>query len=333
MAQAHPEYHQIRIILETGQFHPEIAEVMPKPSRKQSARPPQASGTVGGGGRKNKPREKTSAGLWVTLGCIAVAVAGFFSFKQSQRPAPNDGTTSRVTPAATPSSPASNTSSGATNVAVDASGGTTSDASAQLPTSAVKSALMVTVELDFDGPVPSIAEGLRYIERVHKPEDGQGRVFSILDAYGGATPDGKQLHMSMHLSMEKPGIGSLVFKRTGKTLWSSRIVPAPDGTRLSQPQGLTILFDNGEGKLLTVDGSTNPSTIMEAGVKEAGLPVMHLWPEEAVREMTFLYSGCGCPVKVMAQRKGGRILRTSDTPVLFPDDPDALQVIHHLMGW
>jgi hypothetical protein len=42
---------------------------------------------------------------------------------------------------------------------------------------------------------PSIAEALTQIERRYQPDDGQGRTFAALDAYGEATPDGK-LHMS-----------------------------------------------------------------------------------------------------------------------------------------
>jgi hypothetical protein len=94
----------------------------------------------------------------------------------------------------------------------------------------VKQAVMVTVELDFGGKVPSIAEALTQIERVHQPEDGTGRSFAILDAYGGPTSDNK-LHLSMHVSTEKVGLGSLVFRPTGKELWKSRIVPAADGTK------------------------------------------------------------------------------------------------------
>src|SRR5216117_2183571 len=60
-------------------------------------------------------------------------------------------------------------------------------ASAPLPSIEVAEALMVTVELDFGATVASIKEGLKEVERHHEPEDGRGRTFAILDAYGEAT--------------------------------------------------------------------------------------------------------------------------------------------------
>ena len=82
----------------------------------------------------------------------------------------------------------------------------------------VAKAVMVTAELDFGPKIPSIAEALNQVERRYQPDDGQGRTFAILDAYGEPTPDGK-LHISMHVSSEKPGGGQLVFKKTGEVLW------------------------------------------------------------------------------------------------------------------
>jgi hypothetical protein len=194
----------------------------------------------------------------------------------------------------------------------------------------VNKAVMVTEELDFGGRVPTIAEALQQIERRYKPDDGQGRTFAVLDAYGEPTPDGKLLHISMHVSSEKPGMGELVFKRTGKVLWRSRILPT---TLLPQPKSLTILLDAGNGKTLTVDGSANPASILEATVKEIGAPVMTVWPDGLEREVTFIYSACGCPVKVMVKRAGNRTVRTSDLPVIFPDDPLAVEVIKRIMKW
>ena len=49
--------------------------------------------------------------------------------------------------------------------------------------------------------------------------------------------------------------------------------------------------------------------------------------------MTFIYSACGCPVKVMCRRVGERTVRTKDMPVIFPDDPAVVGVITKLMGW
>lgn len=203
-----------------------------------------------------------------------------------------------------------------------------------LATMDVNTAVMVTVELDFGGPPPSIAEAITQIERRHQPDSGSGRTFAILDAYGEPTADGKKLHMSMHVSSEKPGIGSLIFKRTGETLWKSRIVANPAASSTGFTGGaLTILFDNGNGGVWTVDGSKNPATILDATIKEMGRPLRDLWDDGAEREMTFIYSACGCPVKVMARRTGEITGRTKAMPVIFPDDPAVVQVIHRLMGW
>lgn len=212
-------------------------------------------------------------------------------------------------------------------------GSSVTSAAKPAATAEVNTALMVTVELDFGGPIPTIAEAIQQIERKHQPENGTGRVFAILDAYGEPTPDGKKLHMSMHVSMERPGTGSLIFKRTGETLWSSRIVPTTNATSTFAGNALTILLDDGSGRLLTVDGSRNPGSILEAGVKELGRPVGEIWNEGAEFEVTFLYSACGCPVKVKCRRAGDRTVRTKDLPVIFPDDPSVVVLIHQLMRW
>jgi hypothetical protein len=203
---------------------------------------------------------------------------------------------------------------------------------ADLPSMEVNKAVMVTVELDFGSKMPSIAEALRDVERRHRPDDGQGRTFAILDAYGEPTADGKKLHISMHVSTEKPGIGSMIFKRTGDVLWSSRIVPATNALPFTG-KNLLILVDNGAGKTFTVDGSNNPATILQAGIKELSVPVSEFWPDGADREVTFLYSACGCPVKVMVRRVGNRTIRIKDLPVIFPDDPGVVGVITQLMAW
>jgi hypothetical protein len=201
-----------------------------------------------------------------------------------------------------------------------------------IPEMPINQAVMVTVELDFGPVVPGIAAALLEIERRHQPDDGKGRTFAILDAYGEPTSDGKKLHLSMHVSSEKPGLASLVFKRTGEVLWQNRVVM---GTNASVAAGknLLILLDDGAGKTFTVDGSRGPATIMDATLKELGVPIREFWPEEAEREATFIYSACGCPVKAKAKRVGNRTVRTKDMPVMFPDDPDALAFIERLMGW
>ena len=140
--------------------------------------------------------------------------------------------------------------------------------------------------------------------------------------------------MSMHVSTEKPGIGSLIFKRTGETLWSSRIVPSKDPKKSPfSGKNLAIYIDNGAGKLLTVDGSNNPMWIMDAVVREKGALLDTVWPSGVEHEVTFIYSACGCPVKVMARREGDRVVRTKELPVMFPDDPAAVELIGRLMRW
>ncbi len=193
----------------------------------------------------------------------------------------------------------------------------------------IAKAVMVTVELDLGKKNPTIPEGLAQIERRYQPDDGVGRTFAVLDAYGEPTPDGK-LHMSMHVSSEKPGYAALVNKKTGEVLWQSTI-------RGSQPAGekkLGIYVDNGAGGSFVVDGSNNPASVLEARVQ--GQPnklVRDLWPDGSEREVTFIYSACGCPVKVMVKRVGNKTTRTKDLPVMFPDDPAAVALIARLMGW
>ncbi len=193
----------------------------------------------------------------------------------------------------------------------------------------VNKAVMVTEELDLGKPVPSIPQGLQQIERRYRPDDGVGRTFAVLDAYGEPTPDGK-LHISMHVSSEKPGMAELVFRPTGKVLWRARIMPSSEG---GKQKSLTILIDDGTGKTFMVDGSKNPASVLDAGINGRPQLVKDVWPDGAEREVTFIYSACGCPVKAMVRRVGNRTVRTKDLPVLFPDDPAAVTVISRLMGW
>jgi hypothetical protein len=192
---------------------------------------------------------------------------------------------------------------------------------------------MVTVELDFGPKTPSIAEALQQVERRSKPDDGTGRTFAILDAYGEPTTDGK-LHMSMHVSTEKPGTADLIFKKTGEVLWHGQIIKGTNAPPASLAnRGLVILLDNGAGRTVMVDGSNNPRSILEAKVKEMNGTVGDIWPEGAEREVSFLYSACGCPVKVLAMRVGDKTVRTRNLPVMFPDDPAVVTVIRRLMRW
>lgn len=194
-------------------------------------------------------------------------------------------------------------------------------------------AVMVTVEVPPVKDDPTIAGALRQVERRHRPEDGKGRVFAILDAYGERNADGK-LHMSMHLSSEKPGTGELVYKPTGEVLWRGKVVPAtkPPGSSFAG-KGLFIMIDDDKGKSWVLDGSGGPKTILDTKVRDLKVSLRDFWADGAEREFTFVYSSCGCPVKVRVRREGESAVRTKDTPVIFPDDPAVARTIGGLMGW
>jgi len=189
------------------------------------------------------------------------------------------------------------------------------------------------VELDFGAKPPSIAQALPEIERRYEPADGHGRTFAILDAYGEPTTDGK-LHISMHVSTEKPGLGALVFRRTGVSLWKTRVVPATHPPTSSfAGKNLFIMLDNEEGKSFLLEESKGATSILNAVVRDTGMPVQDFWPDAAERPVTFFYSACGCPVKVLARRVGDKTVRTKELPVIFPDDPAVAASISRLMGW
>lgn len=197
----------------------------------------------------------------------------------------------------------------------------------------VAQAVMVTAELDFSNKPPTIAQALLEIERHYEPADGRGRTFAILDAYGEPTADGK-LHISMHVSTEKPGVGQLVFRRTGETLWKTRIVPATHPPSSSfAGKNLLIMLDDGHGKAYLLDGSKTSGSILDAAVRDLAVPVRDFWPDGAEREATFFYSACGCPVKIGVRRVGEKSVRVKELPVIFPDDPAVAATIARLMGW
>jgi hypothetical protein len=204
-----------------------------------------------------------------------------------------------------------------------------------LPAMEANQSVVVVKDLGFGKQPPSLEAVLKEIERRSQPESGQGRTFAILEAFTQVDAITTNLNLCLRISSEKPGIGEVIYNRGGKplSLWKSRITPA---TRKSGFTGgsLTILFDAGDGRHLAVDGSMNPATIFDAMLKEAGVPVAQAWPEGEVRDLSFIYSACGCPIHVKCRRKGERTVRTeSDIQVIFPDDPAAMQVISRLMGW
>lgn len=202
-----------------------------------------------------------------------------------------------------------------------------------LPSLEVAHSVMITAELNFGQSIPTIAGALQEIERLYEPDDGLGRTFAILDAYGEVTAAGK-LHISMHLSAEKPGLGSLVFRPTGEVLWKSRIVPATSRPASSfAGKNLRIMISDEQGKPYLLDGSKGAPSILDASVRDLNIPVRDFWPDGAEREATFFYSACGCPVKVTALRIHDKTVRTKELPVIFPDDPVVAKAISRLMGW
>jgi hypothetical protein len=195
----------------------------------------------------------------------------------------------------------------------------------------VAQAVMVTEELDFGQPVPTIAAALQQIERGYAADDGQGRTFAILDAYGEPTADGKKLHISMHVSSEKSGVAFLRNKRDGKLIWQARI--GKPGDAPAAGKNLMIYVSNGQGGNHVLDGTRGGASVLEVYLKDSQQRLRDVWPDGAEREFTFIYSACGCPVKVMVQRQGDRTRRTTDLPVIFPDDPDAVRTIAGIMKW
>lgn len=192
----------------------------------------------------------------------------------------------------------------------------------------VAQAVMVTQEFDFGGTNPTLAQAVSQIERSYKPDDGVGRTFAILDAYGDATPDGK-LRVSMHVSSEKSGMAELKFK--GQSIWRARI--GNPGDPPAGQKNLMIYVADGAGGNHVLDGGRGGGNALDVFLQNSQKKLRDVWPDGAEREVTFVYSACGCPVKVMVRRVGERTERVKDTPVIFPDDPAAVTMITGLMKW
>jgi hypothetical protein len=192
--------------------------------------------------------------------------------------------------------------------------------------------VVVTHDLELGPGVTTLAEVMRDIERHHKADTGAGRTFAILEAFNGAIQADGKMRVSLRVSTEKPGLGAITYKRMVDPLWKCRITPATQKPPFTGGS-LTIYFDVGDGKTYTVDGSTGPSSILVAMLKEPGVQIGQIWPDGEVRETTFVYSACGCPIKVKCRRAGDRTVRTDPAQVIFPDDPSAMQVINPLMKW
>ena len=192
--------------------------------------------------------------------------------------------------------------------------------------------IVVVKDLGFGRQAPSLEAVMRDIQRHSRPEDGIGRTFAILEAFTQPDLTTSNLNLCLRVSTEKPGLAAITYRRTGQELWKSRVTPATDKPQFTGG-ALTIYYDVGDGKTYTVDGSTNPSSILTATLKEPGVQIGQIWPDGEVREMTFVYSACGCPIKVKCRRDGERTVRIDTTQLLFPDDPAAMQIINALMKW
>jgi hypothetical protein len=192
--------------------------------------------------------------------------------------------------------------------------------------------VMVVKDIGFGRQQPSLEDVVRDIERHSQPEDGRGRTFAILEVFTQPDLETSNINLCMRISTEKPGLAAITYRRTGKDLWKIRITPATHKPPFTGGS-LTIYFDVGDGKVFTVDGSTSPSSILTATLKELGVQIGQVWPEGEVRELTFIYSACGCPIKVKCRRAGEGTVRTDATQVIFLDDPAAMQVISNLMRW
>ncbi|MCU1264171.1 MAG: hypothetical protein JWM21_489 [Acidobacteria bacterium] len=274
--------------------------------------------------KQGTPERKQSPWALPMIGLVALAfIVGIIFLKQQ-----GEGTTSEAGSKATPAS-----STKAQTIEAKPNEAALPPTAIVPPgvatTMEVNKAVMVTAELDFGPRIPSIAQAVTEIERRYQPADGTGRTFAILDAYGEPTPSGK-LHISMHVSSEKPGQGSLVFRRTGEVLWNSKITPVPGAT---PAKNLIIYIGDDAGAGWVVDGSGGVSSVLDSKLRDKPVKVRDFWPDGAEREVTLVYSACGCPVKVMARRVGERTTRTKEMPVIFPDDPTAVQTIARLMGW
>jgi hypothetical protein len=270
------------------------------------------------------PAAKNSRSPLIGIVLAVAALAGaaiWFSTKG------NDNKVSGSSAAATSNAPALARS---TTLATNVFERPTASGDTNLPVMEVAQAVMVTWPLDFAGKPPSVAEAQAQVERVYQPDSGTGRTFAVLEAFGVTNSDSK-VQISFRVSSEAPGLGALVFKRTGEVLWKARVVPRA-GNPPAEKQ-LTIMVDDDAGQSYLIDGSKGPTRILDAPVNQRTERVRDLWPDGAERTMTFIYSTCGCPIKARVKRVGETTVRTSDWPVLFPDDPAAMSVISSLMGW
>lgn len=273
--------------------------------------------------RAGRTPRQGSGTIWLlVLGVIVVAGVGLWWTSQP----PGNSNARRI---AAVNSVAATTQAIAANTAIsNALNFNTNDTNITIMEAA--HSVMVTHILDFGDRVPTPGEAIQYVDRLSKPDDGVGRTFSILEAAGFTNDTGK-LQVSFRVSTEKPGLAAIVFRPTGRVLWQARINPQKGPP--PKVKQLTVMLEEEDGKQAVVDGSKNPTTILDAAIHQSPLTMREYWPDGAERTVTFIYSACGCPIKAKARRIGEKTMRVSDWPVLFPDDPDAMRVIKSLMGW
>jgi hypothetical protein len=123
----------------------------------------------------------------------------------------------------------------------------------------------------------------------------------------------------------------LKFRPTGRPFWRARI--GNPGEPPAGPKSLNIYLANGSGGNSVLDGGRGGASVLDVFIQGSQSRARDVWPDGAEREVTFIYSACGCPVKVMVRRDGERTARTGSSPVIFPDDPAVVTTISTLMKW
>jgi hypothetical protein len=96
---------------------------------------------------------------------------------------------------------------------------------------------------------------------------------------------------------------------------------------------LIITIDESPSSAFPIDVANGATDILGANIPAKSKLVRDFWKDGEERTITFYYSTCGCPVKVQARRVADRIVRIGDSPLLFPDDPQALVSINKILKW
>jgi hypothetical protein len=116
-------------------------------------------------------------------------------------------------------------------------------------------------------------------------------------------------------------------------LWRARIGNQGDAPAAQKNLRIYLSQGTSDGANYVLDGQRTDGNVLNTYLENAERRAREVWPDGAERELTFIYSACGCPVKVMCRRVGEKTVRTKDTPVIFPDDPAVVSTISNLMKW